>query len=65
MSDLRTLPPGVEKVWITVDHRVFSVVIKVLKAGFLKGEKGFGDESYFYTQFRFVYPHLFNSTTRF
>jgi hypothetical protein len=64
MSDLRTLPPGVEKVWITVDHRVFSVVIKVLKAGFLKGEKGFGDESYFYTQLQLVYPHLFNSATR-
>jgi hypothetical protein len=30
MSDLRALPPGVEKVWITVDHRAFSVVIKVL-----------------------------------
>jgi hypothetical protein len=44
MSDLRTLPPGVEKVWITVDHRVFSVVIKVFKVGFLKREKGFGDE---------------------
>jgi hypothetical protein len=44
MSDLRTLPPDVEKVWITVDHRVFSVVIKVFKVGLLKGEKGFGDE---------------------
>jgi len=44
MSDLRALPPGVEKVWIIVDHRAFSVVIKVLKAGFLKIEKGFGDE---------------------
>jgi hypothetical protein len=44
MSDLRTLPPDVEKVWITVDHRVFSVVIKVFKVGFLKREKGFGDE---------------------
>jgi hypothetical protein len=64
MSDLRTLPPGVEKVWITVDHRAFSVVIKVLKAGFLKGEKGFGDESCFYTQLQLVYPHLFNSATR-
>ena len=64
MSDLRTLPPGVEKVWITVDHRAFSVVIKVLKVGFLKIEKGFGDESYFYTQLRLAYPHLFNSATR-
>ena len=53
-----------EKVWITVDHRAFSVVIKVLKAGFLKGEKGFGDESYFYTQLQLAYPHLFNSATR-
>jgi|Laugresbdmm110sn_1035088.scaffolds.fasta_scaffold25083_3 hypothetical protein len=44
MSDLRTLPPDVEKVWITVDRRVFSVVIKVFKVGFLKKGKGFGDE---------------------
>jgi hypothetical protein len=44
MSDLRTLPPGVEKVWITVDHGVFSVVIKFFKVGFLKRERGFGDE---------------------
>jgi hypothetical protein len=64
MSDLGTLPPGVEKVWITVDHRAFSVVIKVLKAGFLKGEKGFGGEGYFYTQLQLAYPHLFNSATR-
>jgi len=64
MSDLRALPPGVEKVWITVDHRVFSVVIKVSKAGFLKIEKGFGDEGYFYTQLQLAYPHLFNSATR-
>ena len=64
MSDLRTLPPGVEKVWITVDHRGFSVVIKVLNGRFLKGEKGFGDESYFYTQLQLVYPHFFNSATR-
>jgi len=54
----------VEKVWITVDHRAFSVVIKVLSGGFLKREKGFGDESYFYTQLQLVYPHLFNSATR-
>jgi len=51
-------------VWRTVDHRVFSVVIKVLKAGFLKIEKGFGDEGYFYTQLQLAYPHLFNSATR-
>jgi hypothetical protein len=44
MSDLRTLPPDVEKVWITVDHRAFSVVIEIFKVGFLKREKGFGDE---------------------
>ena len=44
MSDLRALPPGVEKVWITVDHRVFSVVIKVFKVGFIKKEKGVGYE---------------------
>jgi hypothetical protein len=44
MSDLRTLPPDVEKVWITVDRRAFSVVIKIFKVGFFKREKGFGDE---------------------
>ena len=64
MSDLRTLPPDVEKVWITVDHRVFFVVIKVFKVRFLKREKGFSGECYFYTQLRLLYPHLFNSATR-
>ena len=64
MSDLRTLPPGVEKVWITVDRSAFSVVNKVLKAGFLKREKGVGNESCFCTQLQLAYPHLFNSATR-
>jgi hypothetical protein len=45
MSELRTLPPVVEKVWITVDRGVFSVVIKVFKVGFIKKEKGVGYES--------------------
>ena len=44
MSYLRTLPPDVEKVWITVDHRAFSVVIEIFKVGFLNREKGFGYE---------------------
>jgi len=44
MSELRTFPPGVEKVWITVDRRAFSVVTKVFKVGFIKRERGFGDE---------------------
>jgi hypothetical protein len=44
MSDLRTLPPDVEKVWITVDCRAFSVVINFLKVVFLKGEKESGYE---------------------
>ena len=44
MSELRTLPPVVEKVWITVDHRAFSVVIEVFSVGFLNREKGFGYE---------------------
>jgi hypothetical protein len=34
MSDLRTLPPDVEKVWITVDHGAFSVVIDFVKVSF-------------------------------
>ena len=64
MSDLRTLPPDVEKVWITVDHRAFSVVIDFVKVSFKKGEEGFGNEICFYAQLQPVYPHLFNSTTR-
>jgi hypothetical protein len=64
MSFLRTLPPDVEKVWITVDHRVFSVVIEIFKVGFFKREKGFGYEFLLYTQLQLVYPHFFNSTTR-
>jgi hypothetical protein len=44
MSDLRTLPPDVEKVWITVDHRAFSVVIEIFKVDFLDREKRFGYE---------------------
>jgi hypothetical protein len=35
MSDLRTLPPDVEKVWVTVDYRGFSVVIYFLSVRFL------------------------------
>jgi hypothetical protein len=31
MSDLRTLPPDVEKVWITVDYSLISVVKKFIK----------------------------------
>jgi hypothetical protein len=38
LSDLRTLPPDVEKVWITVDFNLISVVIEWLK-GFLLREK--------------------------
>jgi hypothetical protein len=30
MSVLRTLPPAVEKVWITVEDRAFSVVREIL-----------------------------------
>jgi hypothetical protein len=30
MSVLRTLPPDVEKVWITVEDRAFSVVKEIL-----------------------------------
>ena len=64
MSELRTLPPVVEKVWITVDHRAFSVVIEVFSVGFLNREKGFGYEYSFCAQLQLVYPHLFNSATR-
>jgi hypothetical protein len=40
LSDLRTLPPGVEKVWITVDFGLFSVVIKVLKGSLFREREG-------------------------
>jgi len=44
MSDLRTLPPDVEKVWVTVDYRGFSVVIYFLPVGFfIKEGRGSGE----------------------
>jgi hypothetical protein len=38
MSVLTTLPPDVEKVWITVDYSGNSVVIKFLLDSFLNKE---------------------------
>jgi hypothetical protein len=50
LSDLRTLPPDVEKVWITVDLSLISVVIKVLKGFFNREKEGRGNDAIYYTQ---------------
>jgi hypothetical protein len=42
MSVLRTLPPDVEKVWITVEDRAFSVVTQILFINLLSGRVGSG-----------------------
>ena len=64
MSELRTLPPVVEKVWITVDYRRKSVVNKFFFLVFLKLKGRVGYVADFYAQLDLVYPHLFNSETR-
>jgi hypothetical protein len=50
LSDLRALPPDVEKVWITVDLSLISVVIKVLKGFFNREKEGRGNEAIYCTQ---------------
>ena len=42
MSVLRTLPPDVEKVWITVEDQGFSVVTQILFINLLSGRAGSG-----------------------
>jgi hypothetical protein len=44
LSDLRTLPPGVEKVWITVDFSSISVVIESLNVSLVREREGRGNE---------------------
>ena len=65
MSDLRTLPPVVEKVWITVDYSRISVVSKFLKVVLREIRKVVCYEFKLYAHLQLVYPHLFNSATRF
>jgi len=50
MSDLRTLPPGVEKVWITVDFGLFSVVIEFLNGFLLREREDWASEAIYCTQ---------------
>jgi len=42
MSVLRTLPPDVEKVWIIVGKRAFSVVTQILFISLLSRKVGSG-----------------------